>query len=766
MTYVSGGLIQATDYNGFVSTNANANVNDVWGTGSGDKGWGQSALATVSATNTITATQWGSLVNTLASMGSQTNTAITARSAPTTGQTIGILSALNTDLTNITTNRAFAAANGSQFTGWTGTNSKTAATSGAPWSITFTNTVTFASANAARWFFNAGGRIKLDVSKTATGATGDPEWNDLANTLCGDIFFTGIAASKTIAGAAYTGTTKVGGSGTPNTLSTATGFYALTPGAAATIIYKQFADTAPYKVPTIGESFSKIGEGLGMGDGPASFDTFKQGASDLFAPGPDNAQITSRAQEIMRTTPGATLKDAMAAASKELSPGFLRTYGPATVAGIGAISAFGGFKPSNPDPSTLKPELLKSATQRIQEQGKQKEYYVQGLPGVKYDEKGAPIYGEFSPLPTYEAPNFAGNYGGGITSLPNNQMYTPPPGVVGGNAPVYQPYNTASMYSNLVPRRYEEGGTVTRWANILTNKDKEPTAEEKAAADKAAADKAAALAASQAANREAVRRQEEQQRAAGFGNAYANINAGLAYNAPSSMPAQVMAPARTAEIKQFFAKPNMTDAEIFAGMQKSSYTPAEVAQATGVSFGDVNRRYNVASQEAQFNPAAQAAQYRTANEAALGFRPATAAPVAKPAAVGNVLNPAIAQDLMYRSMSPGGAPTSSFTQYGGYDAVNDMATKAGFQPTPQWMNSYKPTGNGIASLAAGGYPRRTGQISGPGTPTSDSIPAMLSDGEFVMTEKAVRGAGNGSRREGARKMYALMHQLERNAARG
>jgi hypothetical protein len=246
MTYVSGGLIQATDYNGFVSTNANANVNDVWGTGSGDKGWGQSALATVSATNTITATQWGSLVNTLASMGSQTNTVITARSAPTTGQTIGILSALNTDLTNITTNRAFAAANGAQFTGWTGTNSKTAATSGAPWSITFTNTVTFASANAARWFFNAGGRIKLDVSKTATGATGDPEWNDLANTLCGDIFFTGIAASKTIAGAAYTGTTKVGGSGTPNTLSTATGFYALTPGAAATIIYKQFADTAPY----------------------------------------------------------------------------------------------------------------------------------------------------------------------------------------------------------------------------------------------------------------------------------------------------------------------------------------------------------------------------------------------------------------------------------------------------------------------------------------------------------------------------------------
>jgi hypothetical protein len=73
---------------------------------------------------------------------------------------------------------------------------------------------------------------------------------------------------------------------------------------------------------------------------------------------------------------------------------------------------------------------------------------------------------------------------------------------------------------------------------------------------------------------------------------------------------------------------------------------------------------------------------------------------------------------------------------------------------------------GIASLASGGYPRRTGQIEGPGTETSDEIPAMLSDGEFVMTAKAVRGAGGGSRRDGAKKMYALMHRLEKNATRG
>ncbi len=56
-----------------------------------------------------------------------------------------------------------------------------------------------------------------------------------------------------------------------------------------------------------------------------------------------------------------------------------------------------------------------------------------------------------------------------------------------------------------------------------------------------------------------------------------------------------------------------------------------------------------------------------------------------------------------------------------------------------------------------------GESKGPGTGTSDSIPAMLSDGEFVMTAKAVRGAGGGDRREGARKMYQMMDKLERSA---
>jgi hypothetical protein len=64
---------------------------------------------------------------------------------------------------------------------------------------------------------------------------------------------------------------------------------------------------------------------------------------------------------------------------------------------------------------------------------------------------------------------------------------------------------------------------------------------------------------------------------------------------------------------------------------------------------------------------------------------------------------------------------------------------------------------GIMDLQGGGESR------GPGTGTSDSIPAMLSDGEFVMTADAVRGAGGGDRREGARKMYEAMDRLEARA---
>lgn len=243
MTYSAGSLIEAVDYNGFISNNSNANVNAVWGTGTGDKGWGQGDVATVAVGSTITATQWATLCSRISSMASQTNTTITSRTSPVAGNTITILSALNTDLTNCTTNRGNAVSIGSQYTTFSGNTSYTSNWSG---TLTFTHTITFASADAARYFWNAGGIVKWEVNKSSTGNNGDAEWNDLANTLCGDIFITGRvnSASQLISGTTYTGTTKSGGTGSPNTLATTTGWYNLT--TSDTTIYRQYADTAPY----------------------------------------------------------------------------------------------------------------------------------------------------------------------------------------------------------------------------------------------------------------------------------------------------------------------------------------------------------------------------------------------------------------------------------------------------------------------------------------------------------------------------------------
>ena len=65
-------------------------------------------------------------------------------------------------------------------------------------------------------------------------------------------------------------------------------------------------------------------------------------------------------------------------------------------------------------------------------------------------------------------------------------------------------------------------------------------------------------------------------------------------------------------------------------------------------------------------------------------------------------------------------------------------------------------------LATGGdtFPRKLGQITGPGGPKEDKVPAMLSAGEFVFTAKAVDNAG------GPKAMYNLMNKLDPESSKG
>lgn len=248
MTYSAGGTIQAADYNGFANDSAN-NIGNVWSTGSTDAGWGQTAIANVATAATVTATQWATLVNNLTAMGNHTNVAITSRTAPVTGNTISILANVATDINNVTASRGNAAASGTTNNTWTGNIAKLSATGSgnATWTITFTSTLTFPSANQARYFWNAGGLVRIDMSKSSTGTDHDPDWNTFIGTV-GTLYMSGRVnfAAQTIAGTSYTGFTRSGGSGTPSPFQSTTGWYSLTGGAAATTMFQLNSSTAAY----------------------------------------------------------------------------------------------------------------------------------------------------------------------------------------------------------------------------------------------------------------------------------------------------------------------------------------------------------------------------------------------------------------------------------------------------------------------------------------------------------------------------------------
>jgi len=100
----------------------------------------------------------------------------------------------------------------------------------------------------------------------------------------------------------------------------------------------------------------------------------------------------------------------------------------------------------------------------------------------------------------------------------------------------------------------------------------------------------------------------------------------------------------------------------------------------------------------------------------------------------------------------------------------DPKTRAYGAASPQIPEIYRAKDGGDIK----NFPRKVGQIDGPGTEKSDDIPAMLSDGEFVMTAQAVRGLGalNGAdkddkleqRRQGAKMMYEMMDKFESKVA--
>ena len=96
-----------------------------------------------------------------------------------------------------------------------------------------------------------------------------------------------------------------------------------------------------------------------------------------------------------------------------------------------------------------------------------------------------------------------------------------------------------------------------------------------------------------------------------------------------------------------------------------------------------------------------------------------------------------------------------YPAFAGNYGLSDV-TVPGYGAVPNYGGGYA-SGGGVDPSQ---FPRQNGAIAGPGTGRSDDVPAMLSDGEFVMTARAVRGAGNGDRNNGMQTMYNLMRNFE------
>ena len=287
MAYSAGDTILDDEYNAFVTNSSSPfGYNHFAGTGSTVYGMGQAAISAVSAGAAISASQWNTLFTGLDNIANHTNVSITASSV-SAGNAIAIRSALITDLASLSA----AVAAGCVSATALGTNAVGSSSNGATWntSSTIERSVTFASADTMRHFFNAGGSIRVDPSCTTGIGSKDDVFNDLTVTAIGNIDIGAHASTR---------------SGSGETLTTnglANGFHDLS--TSYVTILKLTSDNSGYTSDTV-EIFAKLDAAVGtavaitvkmVSTDPAADDTYTAGNTSGVPANPNEAPIMTLA---------------------------------------------------------------------------------------------------------------------------------------------------------------------------------------------------------------------------------------------------------------------------------------------------------------------------------------------------------------------------------------------------------------------------------------------------------------------------------------
>jgi hypothetical protein len=298
MAYAVGDTITTSEYNGLLTNTTSSGtppdfgINHIFGTGPLEYGLGQTALSSVAVTDTIQAAQWNSLFTFMNNIANHSNDTLTSTTAVSAGDVIAIKAALES---NLNTLAASVAAGCPLVTSSAlSTSAGTAATQTSEgWDNTSTQelTVTFASANAMRWFFNAGGKVRVTVGTTEAAVHGkDQAFKDLGTAL-GNLDIGGHSLNRS--GTGETSTSYAEQSG---------GFYDLT-GTANTYVslIKLTSDNTNYLTNTI-EISAKINAAIGT----ATVMTIKMVATDAAVDTQYTAGNTSGVAAAAKDTPRMT----------------------------------------------------------------------------------------------------------------------------------------------------------------------------------------------------------------------------------------------------------------------------------------------------------------------------------------------------------------------------------------------------------------------------------------------------------------------------
>ena len=211
MAYVAGDTILDDEYNAFLTnTSGTIGINHTMGTGATVYGLGQTELATVQggtdSGTTVTAAQWNSLLTAMDNIGNHTNDTLTARTQVAAGDTIAIKAAVAADLVSLAAEVAGGSASADAISEGSELHSSLSSTRWAG-SHTVEHTVTFSNANEMRFFFNAGGKIRVNLTRNGNGgssATSKDGSVDELITAMGDFDIASLASTRSGSGETLT----------------------------------------------------------------------------------------------------------------------------------------------------------------------------------------------------------------------------------------------------------------------------------------------------------------------------------------------------------------------------------------------------------------------------------------------------------------------------------------------------------------------------------------------------------------------------------